>query len=85
MLASADPVRDAQRSLRDRKREVVGVYGYAAILPGVPEGWAPQGGYTVRMIEGTSDAVLAGQCERFNEAAYEYASAHNAVVLKATH
>ena len=83
MLASTDPMRDAQRSLARGKREVVAIYGYTWILPGVPDNWAPHGGYTVRMIEGTSDMVVGEQCQRFNDAAYEYARAHNAVVVKA--
>jgi len=83
-LSLENPVRDAERALMDGKREVIGVYGYAVELPGVPDDWKPRGGYTVRMIEGTSDVIIAGPCERFKAAARNYARDYNAVVVKAS-
>jgi hypothetical protein len=73
-LANFDPANaesDAKQQIKDGRRYLLGVYGYAATIPG-----GAAEGLQAKMIEGTSDY----ECHQLNQRTTEYALKFNAIM-----
>ena len=78
----ADPAAAARRAWQDGERWLLGVHGFAPVVPGAPNSQAPDDWpYGVVFIEGTSDNWVGEHGETFNTAAWAYAEAYNRVIL----
>ena len=82
-LTDADPARDLEVAWDRGDRRFIGVYGYAAYIPGVPESASrrltEQG---VRYLEGTSDAIESRAHGHAVARATEYARRYNELLLE---
>jgi hypothetical protein len=81
-LAALDPAREVRAALARGDRRFVGVCGYACLAPGVDykAPGAPRAGQ-LRLIAGTSDAILNPDVERLNAVAYRYAKRYNTLLI----
>jgi hypothetical protein len=73
-LANFDPANaenDAKQQIKEGRRYLLGVYGYAATIPG-----GAAEGLQAKMIEGTSDY----ECHQLNQRTTEYALKFNAIM-----
>lgn len=83
-LDALDPRRadaDARAAIVNGDLHLLGVYGYAAEIPGVPDEGTSR---NVLMIEDTSDFIRNRAHAQFNDRAYAYAMAYNRAVIAAS-
>jgi hypothetical protein len=83
-LEHADVNADFQcHVVRQHDARFIGVYGYAATIPGVDETLKPRfiRQRRVRFIEGTSDAITSPEYGRLVDKAYDYAKRYNTLLL----
>ena len=84
-LERADVNADFQRHVvQQHDARFIGVYGYAATIPGIDETLKPQfiRQHRVRFIEGTSDAITSPEYDRLVDKAYDYAKRYNTLLLR---
>jgi hypothetical protein len=74
---NADVASEVREAIRRGDRRFVGVYEDGLTVPGVSGPIAPD---SVRVIEGTSDAMSGRSQWRFQRAALEYARRYNALL-----
>ena len=79
-LDSADPERDLGAAWARGDRRFVGVYGYAAITPGVEHALALR--QSTRYLAGTSDAIEGREHLRLCRLATRYAERYNQFLLQ---
>ena len=80
-LDALEPARaeaDARAAISQGDEHLLGVYGYAAEVPGTTDDATS---FDVLMIEDTSDYLRDKAHVRFNDRAVAYASAYNRVIL----
>lgn len=85
-LSGLDPAKaaeDARRAKSSGDVRLLGVHGYGDEVPGVAgDAGAIARTHGVRMIEGTSDAVVSKRCSALNINAHKYAAKYNKVILQ---
>ena len=84
-LQHADAPDDAREALRRKDRRLVGVMGYALIVPGAPDR-SPYGlpaGYRAIPIQGTSDYIESREQGTFQKRLTAYAETYNTALLAA--
>jgi hypothetical protein len=82
-LTDADPARDLGAAWTRNDRRFIGVYGFTAYTPGVPESASKLvAEHGVRYIEGTSDAIESSAHQHAVLRATEYAQRYNELLLE---
>jgi len=84
-LRRADAKADFRRHvIQQHDSRFIGVYGYAATIPGVDAASRARlmRQRRVRYIEGTSDAITSPEYGRLVDKAYDYAKRYNMLLLR---
>jgi hypothetical protein len=83
-LDRADPERDFAQAWARGDTRFVGVYGFAANLPGVdvPVYGALARQHGIRWLHGTSDIITSQEDLRLNRLAHQYAEKYNQLLLQ---
>src|SRR5689334_25341304 len=78
-VEGADPVKDAARALKEKDFKLLAVYGYTWTIPGVAETdrCDYRERYGMKLIEGTSDALVNPEHGRLVELTIKYATTYN--------
>jgi hypothetical protein len=79
-------VEDARKALKSGDPRVLGVYGLTIDIPGAPAALQEdppllRATYGIRMIEGTSDALISEEHEKLNDNAVRYAEKYNQTIF----
>lgn len=82
-LEAADPIADATAALSKRDKRLVGVNGYTGMIPGVEETRKEdyRNRYGLRILEGSSDALVNHEHQRLVELACQYAEKYNTYIV----
>ena len=82
-LESADVAFDIAEAKRSNDRRLIGMMGFALIVPGLDPSAAqqPPPGYVVVPIKGTSDDIRSETQARFQSLLFEYARVYNKGLL----
>lgn len=81
-LKNANAVNDAEHAIKRDSIYFIGVMGYAMDVPGVQEYYSRYyNKYSVKVIDGTGDAIISTEMEELNYRAHEYALQFNAIML----
>ena len=83
-IEKANPTTDAEAALKKNDHTLLAVQGYTWVIPGTDESkkFEYKSRYGVRVIQGTSDAVINKEHLRLIRLATEYAANYNRHLLK---